>query len=188
MLAGLTVASLLGAAGTSMIGYYTPFLFATSVLGPIASGLLTTIDLDGSIVKAAALLGFVGAAIGFGIQAPLVATQATLSSKDVSIGAAILLFGGGLGSAFWICISVTLFQNRITEEIKKYSPGTDPKTLETVGLSDIRSFIGSNNLRNVLIGYNEAVVQTLYLPLGLSLLTLAGTLSMEVKSIKKKQS
>lgn len=116
------------------------------------------------------------------------AIQATLSSEDVSIGAAILLFGGGLGSALWICVSVTLFQNRLTEEMKKYSPGTDVKTLETVGLSDIRSFIGSNNLRNVLVGYNEAVVQTLYLPLGLSLLTLAGTLLMEVKSIKKKQS
>jgi len=41
-------------------------------------------------------------------------------------------------------------------------------------------------LKDVLFGYNEAVIQTLYLPLGLALLTIVGSIFMEIKSVKKK--
>ena len=51
---------------------------------------------------------------------------------------------------------------------------------------DLRKIIGADRLKNVLFGYNEAVVQTLYLPLGLGLLTIVGSMFTEVKSVKKK--
>ncbi len=163
------------------------FMLATSILTPIASGLLTTLDLDESIVKPAALLGFIGLAIGLGLQAPQVAVQTVLSPKDVSLGGAVILFGAGMGSSLWICASVTLFTNRLTEEIHKYSPSTNATALESVGLSDIRTYIRPERLKDVLSGYNEAVVQTLYMPMALAILTLLGSLTMEWRSIKKKQ-
>lgn len=166
----------------------TAFLFATSILAPIASGLLTTLDIDASPVKAAALLGFLGVAIGLSIQSPQVAVQAVLTPKDVSIGGAIVMFGAGMGSALWICASATLFQNRLIDEVQKYSPTTNVTALESVGLSDIRNYIGSDKLQDVLSGYNQAVVQTLYMPMALSILTIVGSLAMERRSIKKKQS
>ena len=163
------------------------FLFATSILAPIASGLLTTLDLSGSAVKGAALLGFLGVAVGLSIQSPLVAVQTVLAPTDVSIGGAIVLFGGGMGSALWICASATLFQNRLVDEVEKHSPATNGTALEAVGLSEIRDHLGSDRLLEVLSGYNEAVVQTLYMPLALSILTILGSLAMERRSIKKKQ-
>ena len=144
-------------------------------------------DLNGSVVKAAALLGFLGAAIGFSVQAPQLAVQTVLAPKDVSLGGAIILFGAGMGSALWICASATLFQNRLVDEVDKYSPATNGTALESIGLSDIRNYIGSDRLEDVLSGYNEAVVQTLYMPLALSILTILGSLAMEKRSIKKKQ-
>jgi hypothetical protein len=60
--------------------------------------------------------------------------------------------------------------------------------LEAAGLSDIRTYIGSEKLKDVLSGYNKAVVQTLYMPLALGILTIVGTVAMERRSIKKKQS
>ncbi|MCJ1305150.1 hypothetical protein MMC08_007964, partial [Hypocenomyce scalaris] len=46
------------------------------------------------------------------------------------------------------------------DEVEKYSPATNGTALECVGLSDIRSYMGSDGLKHVLSGYNWAVVQT----------------------------
>jgi hypothetical protein len=92
-----------------------------------------------------------------------------------------------MGSALWICASATLFQNRLVDEVQKYSPATNGTALESVGLSETRDYIGSERLQDALSGYNEAVVQTLYMPLALGILTILGSLAMERRSIKKKQ-
>jgi hypothetical protein len=57
-----------------------------------------------------------------------------------------------------------------------------------MGLSDIRQLIGGSTLKDVLLGYDKAVMQTLYLPLALTCLTVVATVAMERVSIKKKQS
>lgn len=163
-------------------------MFATSILAPIASGLLTTIDLDESTVTVAALLGFLGAAIGFGMQSPLLIVQTSLSPKDVSLGTAVVGFGGGMGSALWTCASATLFQNRLVQEIEQHSPGTNGTAIGHSGLSELRNDIGSDKLKNVLSGYSEAVSQTLYIPLALVILTIIGSLAAERKSVKQKRS
>ncbi|KAK5338558.1 hypothetical protein LTR98_004958 [Exophiala xenobiotica] len=187
MIIGFSVALLAAGMGVTWLGYYFPFMLATSILAPVASGLLTTIDLQGSIVKAAALLGFVGVANGLGIQGPQLAVQTVLDAKDVSMGSAMIVFGAGMGSALWVCTSATLFHQRLIAEINQSSPTTNATALSHLGLSDIRSHIGSERLNAVLNGYNQAVVQTLYLPLALSILTIVGSSAMERRSIKKKQ-
>jgi len=163
-------------------------MFATSILTPVASGFLSTVNLDSSTVKASAFLGLVGAAVGLSVQAPQVAVQAVLPPEDVSIGSAFITFGGYMGSALWMCVSSTLFTGRLAADIQRSSPGTNVTMLETAGLSDIRKSIGSNRLGAVLAGYNQAVVQTLYVPVALAVLTIIGSLAMERKSIKKKTS
>lgn len=92
-----------------------------------------------------------------------------------------------MGSALWVCASATLFQNRLIDEIEKFSPTTNGTALESVGLSEVRNYIGSKRLQDVLSGYDEAVVQTLYMPLALSILTILGSFAIERRSIKKKQ-
>jgi hypothetical protein len=163
-------------------------MYATSILAPVASGLLTTINLDQSVGKATALLGFLGLAIGLGIQGPQLGVTTTLSIEDISLGTAVIMFGAGLGSALFVSAASTLFNNRLVDEIRQYSPSTNVSALEAVGLSEIRTYIGSEKLKNVLSGYNKAVVQTLYMPLALGILTIVGAVAMERRSIKKKQS
>lgn len=162
-------------------------MFATSILAPVATGLLTTIDLDISAAKVAALLGFIGVAVGVGNGQPITAIMTVMSPKDVSIALGMLAFGGGMGSALFVAISATLFQDRLTEEVSKYAPGTNVTALGHAGLSDMRKMIGSDRLKDVLFGYNEAVIQTLYLPLGLALLTIVASAFTEIKSVKKKR-
>jgi hypothetical protein len=163
-------------------------MYGTSVLAPIASGLLTTINIDQSVGKASALLGFLGVAIGLGIQGPQLGVTASLSIEDISIGTAVISFGAGMGAALFVSASSTLFRNRLVDEIQKYSPSTNGTALEAMGLSEIRGSIGGDKLGAVLSGYNQAVIQTLYMPLALGLLTIVGTVAMERRSMKKKQS
>ena len=99
-------------------------MIATSILTPIVSGLLTTIDLDEQITKAVLLLAFLGLAVGLGLNSPMIALQAVLPTEDVSLGGAVLTFGAGMGSALWICASATLFQDRLAQEIKAAVPGS----------------------------------------------------------------
>lgn len=162
-------------------------MFATSIFAPVASGLLTTLDPDESHVKVATLLAFLGIAIGLSLSTPSLIVQATLSPKDISIGAAIVGFGGGMGSALWTCASAALFQNRLVREIQQHEPGANVTAIADAGLSDLRRYIGSEKLRVVLAGYNEAVSQTLYIPLALGILTVAGSIAAERKSVKSKQ-
>lgn len=164
-------------------------MLAASVLSPIASGLLTTLDLDESITKVLALLGFLGVSVGMGLQGPVMAVQTVLDPKDASTGFAITGFGGGLGSSLFISVSTALFQSRLRAEVAQFAPGTNTTTtFAQGGLAGIRGLIGQARLKNVLLGYDKAVMQTLYIPVGLATLTLLGSVAMERKSVKKKQS
>lgn len=208
LMLGLSITGLMASALTSIFGYYyresifyiylsspaslltlAAFMLGTSVIAPIAAGLLTTLDLDESIVKVLCLLGLLGAGIGLGIQGPVLAVQTVLPLRDVSTGLAVTGFAGGLGSSFFISVSSTLFQNRLAAEVERYAPGTNATAaFDHGGLADVREHIGADRLRDVLLGYDKAVVQTLYLPVALAALTVVGSLAMERRSVKKKQS
>ncbi|KAG4271856.1 hypothetical protein FPRO04_10588 [Fusarium proliferatum] len=179
MVGGLAIAFIISGVGTTWIGYYYPFMLATSVLTPIASGLLTTLDLEEQIAKAVGLLTLLGLAVGLGLQGPQVALQAVLPIEDVSLGGAVITFGAGMGSALWICASATLFQDRLSKEIQNAAPGTNTTYVQEAGLSRLRESIGPERLKGVLSGYENAVVQTLYIPLALALLSIIGAVAME---------
>ncbi|KAI0140528.1 major facilitator superfamily domain-containing protein [Xylariaceae sp. FL1272] len=187
LLAGITVGNLLGGAGMTWIGYYNPCMIATSVLAPIATGLLSTVRLDESVIKAESLLGFLGVAMGVGLQAPLVALQTTVSNVDLPIALAVNLFGATLGNAVWIVVSSSIFHSRLVAEVTARDPSANVTLLEKAGLSEIREIVGRDRLRDVLLGYDAAVAQTLYLPVGLAAATVIGAVLMDWRSIKAKQ-
>ncbi|KAK2798588.1 hypothetical protein FQN51_007608 [Onygenales sp. PD_10] len=94
LFAGMTMTVLTAGAGTTWMGYYYPFMLISSVLTPIASGLLTTIQYNDALVKTILLLTFLGAGVGLGLQAPVFAVQTVLLDKDIATGVAITAFTG----------------------------------------------------------------------------------------------
>ena len=66
--------------------------------------------------------------------------------------------------------------------------GVNQTAFDHGGLTDVRKYIGGNRLRDVLLGYDEAVVQTFYIPVALATLTVIGSVAIERKSVKKKKS
>ena len=184
---GLCISIALAGPGVSLIGYYTPFMLATSILMPIGAGLMTTFKIDSPIARLIAFQGFTGLAAGFGLQAPSVAAQTVLPLKDIPMGFSAIMFAQGFGPALVVPLAQNIFTSRLTGDLSEYGTGLNATALETIGLSDLKKHIGANNLQGALLGYDKAVTQTFYLPVALTCMMLIGSLAMEWRSVKEKQ-
>jgi hypothetical protein len=63
----------------------------------------------------------------------------------------------------------------------------DVGELLSLGLKDVREKVGAEKLQEVLLGYEGAVVMTLYLPMALGLAAIAGAAAVEWRSVKQKK-
>lgn len=75
---GLFASILIGGSGTSITGYYAPFMIITSILTPIATGLLTTLHVKQSLVSLIGYQALLGIGAGLGFQGPQSAIQTVL--------------------------------------------------------------------------------------------------------------
>ncbi|KAL9095837.1 MAG: hypothetical protein Q9165_001834 [Trypethelium subeluteriae] len=185
---GLMISIVVAGGGTSLIGYYAPFMFVTSLLTPIATGLLTTLTTTMPMVKLILYQALHGFGAGIGWQAPQVAAQ-SMSNPDVPLAIAAVMFAQSFGPAVSIPIAQAIFQQRLISDVGKTTQGEglNVQQLASMGLSDLRSKVGAKELEQVLLGYDQAVVQTFYLPLGLACATIIGSLAMEWKSVKQRR-
>jgi hypothetical protein len=152
------------------------------------AGLLTTLRVDSKLIALLCYEGLLGFGIGIGIQAPQVAASAIFSTKDTPLAIAVVQFGQGIGPAIFISVAQSIFTGRLTADAGRYASGLNATAIENMGLSDLRTYIGPRKLEQVLLGYDDAVAQTLYLPVALTSMSIVGTLAMEWRSVKKKQS
>nr|POF22095.1 efflux pump roqt [Quercus suber] len=187
ILVGFLIALLIQGGGTTMLGYYTPFMVLASVLMPIAAGLITTWNADTRSVDMLALAGFAGFATGIGFQGPQSAVQTTLPEGDVSTGLAIILFAQGFGPAVFLSAAQTIFTNRLSANLHHLAPGLDVVSIENMGLNDLKSSLGSKNLEKVVLGFSLSLSQMWYLTVGTTCLTMVGSLLTDWRSVKEKR-
>ena len=187
ILVGFLVALLIQGGGTTMLGYYTPFMVAASVLMPIAAGLVTTWKVDTSLVKVLVLSGFAGFSSGIGFQGPQSAVQTTLPDADATTGLAIILFAQGFGPAIFLSVAQTIFTNRLSANLHHLAPDLDAVSIEDMGLSDLKTSLGQGNLEKVVLGFDQSLSQTWYLAVGSTCVTMIGSLLMDWRSVKEKK-
>ena len=175
---------------TSLVGYYTPLMLLTSLLTPIATGLLTTLKVSMPLANLISYQALLGLGAGIGWQGPQVAAQRVCKESDIALGIAAIMFAQNFGPAFSVPVAQTIFQGRLVRDIQKYSPGSNisAASLQSMGVSDLRKTVGAQELADVLLGYDQAITQTFYLPVGLACATLLGSAAMEWRSVKKKTS
>lgn len=187
LMIGMSIATPLAGAFTSWNGYYYPTMYTSTVFASAAMGGLITIQYDSSLVLSLCMLGLLGFGVGFGIQAPQIAAQTVLDGAEVSLGFAVVQLGTLMGPVVFLPVSATLFVNRLVDEIRTHSPSTNITSLDGVGLTDLGNVLGTHVLDGVLTGYNEALVQTLILPLALACASIVGCVAMERKSFRKRE-
>lgn len=185
---GLFISVILGGAGTTIFGYYTPFMFLTGILVPIAAGLMTTLKVDAKLASLIIFQGFLGFGVGIGFQGPQVAVQTILSQADAPIGIAIVQFAQGFGPAVFVPIAQVTFTNRVKANLVEYAPNVNATSLDDVGLLNLKDHFSGLDLAGLLLTYDKAITQTFYLAVGLSCLTIVASFGVEWKSVKQKRS
>ncbi|KAI9660436.1 MAG: hypothetical protein M1821_009786 [Bathelium mastoideum] len=164
----------------SIVGYYHPFMLASTAITSTGAGLLTTLS---SSSTSAHYIGFqilFGTGIGLGTQLPVVAAQAVLTEADVPLGVAAIMFFQVLGPAVFVSLGQTVFVNRLVVELGAAVPGDHNATsiADAGALSVVNSF-NATFTEPAIGAYNTALNQTWYIVVALASLSIIGALGME---------
>ena len=181
------VAMVLAGAGTTMFGYYTPFMLFASVLMPIGAGLMTTFKVNTSLAQLIVYPAIAGFAGGIGFQGPQSAVQTTLPTSDGPLGLSVILFAQHFGPAVFIVIAQTILTNQLSTNLSGLAPGLSATSIENMGLTELKATFG-DKLEEALVGFDKSLMQTWYLVVGLACTTMVGSASMEWRSVKQKKS
>ncbi|KGO46114.1 Major facilitator superfamily domain, general substrate transporter [Penicillium expansum] len=165
--------------GTAATGYYTPFVYAGSILMSIGTGLLMTVQPQHT--SRAKWVGFqilCGAGIGLGEEQGLYMVQTTLLETDVATGIGLVLFAQTLGGALFVSVAQAVFLQNISKALKTLAPNLSPKSV----LSGVAPG-SSQELRAV---YGLAIKEVFRVGLILGTVSSLGAVLYDWKSLKTK--
>ncbi|KAK4561052.1 hypothetical protein LTR86_005007 [Recurvomyces mirabilis] len=181
-----SIGMLMIGSGTSIFGYFTPFMIFASIIMPVSTGLMTTWALDTPLVTLLVYSGFVGFASGVGFMGPQSAVQSTLPHSDIPLGIAIVLFPQHFGPALFLAAAQSIFTNQLVENLKGL-PGLSADMIEHTGLTELKALVNGENLQEALRSFDKSLTQMWYLCVALACMTIVGSLLMEWRSVKQKK-
>lgn len=187
MVLALVVANIMCGVGTTLLGYYNPFYYASALLAPIGAGLITTWTVQSGANIWIGYQIIYGLGIGFGMQQSLITVQAVLPLKDVPVGTAMAAFMQMMGGSIFVSAAQNIFNNRLIAEIPQKAPGVNPFMVVNSGATNLANVIEASLLGGVRIAYNLALTQTWYIATALACLFIIPALVVEWKSVKGMQ-
>ncbi|KAI5238232.1 MFS transporter [Aureobasidium subglaciale] len=187
-IAGDIIGVVLQSTGVTLIGYYTPFMWAGTILMPLLAGLLTTIKTRTALVNILVMTGFFGFSGGIGFLSPQSAVQMALPKEDASIGLSIIIFAEQFGAALFVSAAQNVFQTCLAGNLHVMAPSLNTTSIESAGLTDLRNLVTPEDVKGVLDAVDQSVAQTWYIAVALSCLTIIGSATMDWRSVKEKKS
>ena len=187
ILLSVVVGTILSGASVSKIGYYTPFMLASSVLTSIGAGLLLTFEPStghSAWIGYQVILGF---GIGLGLQPPLIAVQTVLDMSEIPIATATMIFLQLFGASVFVSVGNSVLTNKLITYIARNVPGVSAAAAARAGATEIRNIIPPEFLQGVIQTYNDALVNVFQVVLVMACLTSVGSVAMEWKSVKGMQ-
>ncbi|KAJ5784891.1 uncharacterized protein N7503_010103 [Penicillium pulvis] len=183
----LAISALAGGPLTTYVGYYNPTLIFGSVLMAVGSGLITTLRPDTGPEKWISFQILYGIGIGLAFQPPYIAVQTVLPDCLVPTALVMLSFAQQFGGIIILCIAQNVFLNRLTHNLTTQVPGLNPSDVLGSGALGLINRIPVEFRDQVLAAYNGALVDVLYIALGLTCLVVVSTLGIEWKSVKQRK-
>ncbi|KAK7966131.1 uncharacterized protein PG986_000408 [Apiospora aurea] len=180
----MVVASMANGIFVNKIGYYTPSMIVGTCLLAIGAGLLTTLQIDTPLAKWIGYQIVYGFGMGLTFQAPNLAAQTVLPTKDVPTGTSLMFFSQLLGGAVFISVGQNVLNNQLLTRLSGL-PGFSPHMISDNGATTLSSSLPPQLLEPVLLAYNESLRVVFRVGLILTCLTVFGTAAMEFRSVKK---
>ena len=184
MVVGLVISSIMAGFLTKKTGYYTPWMYISCVITPIAAGLITSWTPHTNHSKWIGFQAMYGLGLGFGMQQPSVAAQTVLPKKDVPTGAALMFFSQTLGGSIFVSVANNIFDNKLAQSLSNI-PSLNDGLVTKVGATDLRKYVPTELLNEVLIKYNAALRTAFIVGTAVAAATIFGAALMEWRSVKQ---
>ncbi|KAI1625399.1 DNA repair protein RAD50 [Exophiala viscosa] len=181
---GITISSMFSGFATRKIGYFTHWMYLSTVITSVAAGLICTFTVSTGHSRWIGYQAMWGLGLGFGMQQPSVAAQVSLNRKDVSTGVSVIFFAQTLSGAIFVSVANNIFDNKLAEGLSTI-PGISSNVVKQIGATDLRKVVPEQSLQAVLVVYNLALRNAFYVCASLAAATILGCLAMEWKSLKK---
>jgi len=185
MVLSMVVASMGSGILISRVGYYTPFMIAGVCIMSTGAGLLTTLELDTPQPKWIAYQFLWGLGMGLTFQAPNLAAQTVLPTRDVPVGTSLMFFSQLLGGAIFLSVAQNVLNSQLLRRLAGL-PGFSPEFLQKAGATSLTN-LPEGIKETVLTAYNESLREVFRVGLILCCLTLLGALALEWRSVKAKK-
>lgn len=189
LILGLVIASMISGIGTTVGGYYTPFLYLSTVIMAIGCGMISTWEVDSNSAMYLGWQAMAGLGIGLGLQVPFVAVQTVCSPTDLPMGTALVVFSQTIGGAIFVSVGQNIFTNTLVTKLKDYAPNVDAIAVLGFGATRIHTEYVGADLDAVKRSYNDALTRAFMISAILGALTVVGSLAMpwtNVKGVAKK--
>lgn len=180
------ISSLVSGALITVFGYFNPWLLTGTALMSIGSGLIATFDLDTASSKWIGYQVIYGLGAGMFQTVPLIAIQAVLDAARTPVGIATVSFFQFFGSAFYVAISQTIFNEQLVKQLAENAPNVDVAKLLAAGTANIRNAVTPDQVHGVLQSYNTAMLDSFYLAAAICAVGFFCSFGLEWVSVKGK--
>ncbi|KAF7927493.1 uncharacterized protein EAE98_005875 [Botrytis deweyae] len=172
---------------TAATGYYTPFVYAGSIIMPISTGLLMAVQPQyNSRAKWVRFQILIGAGVGLGEEQGLYMVQTTLPEIDVATGIGIILFAQIFGVALFVPVAQEIFLENISKALRTLAPNLDPHSVLDGAMTAFPGDYSTETSAELQSVYGVATKEALRVGLLLATISIVGALMYDWKSLKTK--
>jgi hypothetical protein len=182
-----TIFAIIAGAGTTIFGYFTPFMLAGGVIFTIGAGLLITLKVSTPTGMWVGYPILAGAGAGMALQTPFIAVQAVLSEADLPVGNALTGFFNTCGAAIAVSIAQNIFAETLAKQLAKTVPQVNPALIIGAGATNVAAVTPPILLPLVLQAYNTGVTTAFIFAIATGGLAFCFGLGVEWKSVKGKK-
>ncbi len=183
----LVVGAISGGQLCARFGYYTPFMYASSVIMPIGAGLISTFKVSSGEGMWIGYQIVFGLGLGMGMQQGGLAAQTVLVKQDVPIGVSLMFFCQMLGGAIFVSVGQNVLDSHLVSGFTKVVKGLTPAEIVNTGATNLRKVVPPQDLSEVLVVYNAAIRQVFIVAVAVSCLAVLGASLVQWRSVKGKQ-
>ncbi len=123
--------------------------------------------------------------MGLSFQAPSLAVQTVLPTRDVPVGSALIFFSQLLGASVFVSVGESVLDNQLVQRLSGL-PGFVPSLVTSGGATSLISSLPADLRETVLEAYNESLRTVFQIGLAVSCLTIFGVVALEWRSMLKK--
>lgn len=183
----LTLASILGGAAITVIGWYVPFMLWGSAAFTVGAGLLQTLGVHTPRPRWIGYQILAGVGSGLALQAPYIAVQRVVSLDDMATGNALTGFFNSCGAAISISAAQNIFVNGLVQALRANVPELSPQVVIDAGATHTRDVAPPQLLPKVLLAYNFGITRAFILAIATGGAAFLSGLFVEWKSVKGEQ-